>query len=136
MALLLPLSGFALVRSMGNSFFPPVDRDMFEVRLWMPNNSSIRNTRDQAVAVEETIVAFPQVSRVFWLVGASFPRVYYNVPMDQDNSPHFAQAIVTTESNEATKRIIDKLQTRLDERFPGARLAGFPDLLTRCRAPS
>ena len=122
LALFLPLSGFALARSLGNEFFPPTDRDMFEVRVWMPNDSSVYNTRDQAVALEETIREFPEVTRVYWLVGASFPRVYYNLPMDQDNSAHFAHAIVSTESNEATKRVIEELQTRLDDRYPGAQI--------------
>lgn len=122
LALFLPLSGFALARSLGNEFFPPTDRDMFEVRVWMPNDSSVYNTRDQAVALEETIREFPEVTRVYWLVGASFPRVYYNLPMDQDNSAHFAHAIVSTDSNEATKRVIEELQTRLDDRYPGAQI--------------
>ena len=121
-ALLLPLTGFALVKSLGNEFFPPTDRDMFEVRVWMANDSSIYNTRDQAVAVGETVREFQEVTGVYWLVGASFPRVYYNVPMEMDNSAHFAHAIVRTESDKATKRIIAELQRRLDERFPAAQI--------------
>jgi hypothetical protein len=31
-----PLSGFVLAGSMGNELFPPVDRDMFELKLWLP----------------------------------------------------------------------------------------------------
>jgi len=122
LALFLPLSGFALAPSLGNEFFPPTDRDMFEIRVTMPTDSSIYNTRDKVVALEKTIREFSEVTRVFWLVGASFPRVYYNLPMDQDNSSHFAHAIVSTESNKATKRVIGDLQTRLDERFPGAQI--------------
>lgn len=121
-ALFLPLTGFVLFPSLGNSFMPPVDRDMFEIRVWMPNESSLENTRLETEAIEETIRSYPEVTRVYWLVGASFPRVFYNMPMDQDNSSHFAHAIVSTESDEATKRVINKLQVQLDERFPGAQI--------------
>jgi multidrug efflux pump subunit AcrB len=121
-ALFLPLSGFALLPSLGNSFMPPSDRDMFEVRVWLPNDASIRNTRAHADEIERTIREREEVTRVYWLVGGSYPRVYYNLPMDQDGSAHFAHAIVSTESDAATKRVIDGLQGDLDERFPGAQV--------------
>ncbi|MCH6550994.1 MAG: efflux RND transporter permease subunit, partial [Planctomycetes bacterium] len=121
-ALALPLAGFMLAPSLGNSFFPPADRDMFEIRVWLPNDSSIHNTRAHAEAIETVVREDPEVTRVFWLVGGSFPRVYYNVPMDQDNSAHFAQAIVGTTSDAATKRVLDGLQHRLDAEFPGAQI--------------
>jgi len=118
----LPVAGFVLARTLGNSFFPPTDRDMFEVRVWMPNDTPIEHTRKQAQAIEEEIRERPEVKRVWWLVGGSFPRVYYNLPMDQDNSPHYAHAIVKTESDRATKRIINDLQRDLNTRFPGAQI--------------
>jgi multidrug efflux pump subunit AcrB len=121
-ALFLPLAGFALLPSLGNSFMPPTDRDMFEVRVWMPSDSSIRNTLAHAHEIEREIRERDEVTRVHWLVGASFPRVYYNLPMDQDGSAHFAHAIVQTRSDAATKRAIDGLQGVLDERFPGAQI--------------
>ncbi|MEL7089795.1 MAG: efflux RND transporter permease subunit, partial [Planctomycetota bacterium] len=36
-ALALPFAGFAVAPTLGSQFFPPVDRNMFELRLWMPN---------------------------------------------------------------------------------------------------
>jgi multidrug efflux pump subunit AcrB len=120
--LFLPLAGFALAPALGQSFFPPADRDMFEVRVWMPNDSSIGNTESYAHKIEEQVREHPEVERVHWVVGGSFPRLYYNLPMDQDDSPHFAHAIVATASNEATKRVLDGLQDRLDARFPGAQI--------------
>ncbi|MHC5028827.1 MAG: efflux RND transporter permease subunit, partial [Planctomycetota bacterium] len=121
-ALFLPLSGFALLPSLGNSFMPPTDRDMFEVRVWLPNDSAIENTLAHAQEIEREIRERDEVTRVYWLVGASFPRVYYNLPMDQDGSAHFAHAIISTRSDADTKRAIDGLQGELDERFPGAQI--------------
>lgn len=120
--LFLPLVGFMLAPSLGNSFMPSADRDMFEVRVWMPNDSSIRNTQAYAEEIEEVIRRDDEVTRIYWLIGGNFPRVYYNLPMDHDNSPHFAHAIVSTTSNVATKRVIDGLQEKLDVRFPGAQI--------------
>lgn len=120
--LALPLAGFMLAPALGNSFFPPADRDMFEVRVWMPNHSPIQHTRAQARAIEEAVREDAEVERVYWLVGGSFPRVYYNLPMDQDNSAYFAHAIVCTTSDAATKRVLAGLQERLDARFPAAQI--------------
>jgi len=120
--LFLPLVGFMLAPSLGMSFMPPADRDMFEVRVWMPNDSSIRNTQAYAEEIEEVIRRDDEVTRIYWLIGGNFPRVYYNLPMDHDNSPHFAHAIVSTTSNAATKRVLDGLQEKLDVRFPGAQI--------------
>ena len=122
LALFLPLSGFMLLPSMGNSFFPPADRDMFEVRVWLPSTSPIRTTQTYAEEIEQALRQRDGVTRVFWMLGANFPRVYYNLPMDQDGSPHFAHAIVSTESNQATKRAIQGLQFVLEEQFPGAQV--------------
>ena len=76
-----------------------------------------------AEAIETVVREDPEVTRVFWLVGGSFPRVYYNVPMDQDNSAHFAQAIVGTTSDAATKRVLDGLQHRDLRRTAMVRMA-------------
>jgi len=121
-ALFLPLAGFALAPALGQSFFPPADRDMFEVRIWMPNHASIAHTTEQVRAIETSIREHPEVERVHWMVGNNFPRVYYNLPMDSDDSPHFAHGIVQTAGNEATKRVLAGLQEKLDARYPGAQI--------------
>ncbi|MEO1366205.1 MAG: efflux RND transporter permease subunit, partial [Acidobacteriota bacterium] len=121
-ALFLPLAGFVVARSLGNEFFPPVDRDLFQVQMWMPNDTGIDATRARAEAVEALIRDVPGADRVFWLVGGSFPTVYYNLVMDRDNSPEYAQAIVQASSSAAAKAMIDDLQTRFDRQFPDAQL--------------
>lgn len=122
LASFLPASGFIAARSLGNEFFPSVDRDMFEVQVWLPSNSAIDNTRRQADAIEAVIREDGRTERVYWLVGGSFPTVFYNLVMNKDNSGHYAHAIVTAESSEAAKAMIDPLQAELDRRFPEAQV--------------
>lgn len=121
-ACFLPASGFMALRSLGNEFFPPVDRDMFEVQVWLPSESSIENTRRQAEAIERAIREDGRTERVHWLVGGSFPTVYYNLVMNKDNSGHYAHGIVVAESSEAAKAMIEPLQESLDRRFPEAQV--------------
>ncbi|RMD64933.1 MAG: efflux RND transporter permease subunit, partial [Alphaproteobacteria bacterium] len=122
LACFLPASGFVALKSLGNEFFPPVDCNMFEVQVWLPSDSSIGNTRRQADAIEAVIREDGRTERVYWLVGGSFPTVYYNLVMNKDNSDHYAQAIVSAESSAAAKAMIEPLQAELDRRFPEAQV--------------
>jgi multidrug efflux pump len=121
-ALLLPLLGFGVSRTLGREFFPPVDRDMFQVEVWLPSQVGIDHTRAVAERVETVIRAQPDIERVHWMVGASFPTVYYNLLQNKDETPSYAQAIVQTASAAATKATITPLQHALDEAFPGAQI--------------
>ncbi|MEM9399776.1 MAG: efflux RND transporter permease subunit [Verrucomicrobiota bacterium] len=116
------VSGFVLSTTLGNSFFPAVDRNMFELHLWLPESASIGKTKDQALEVEQAINSFDESKRVYWLVGGSFPSVYYNLIMNKDNSPFYAHGIVTTGSAQETDLLIPKLQQALDDQFPGAQI--------------
>ncbi|MBB6429168.1 efflux RND transporter permease subunit [Algisphaera agarilytica] len=118
----LPFAGFAVAPTLGSQFFPPVDRNMFELRLWMPSDTAIHATLDEARAVEQTLRTLDGVEEVSWLVGGSHPTVYYNLVMDQDRSANYAQAAVTTTSAAATRRLVEEAQQLLDEKHPGAQI--------------
>ncbi|MEM7627747.1 MAG: efflux RND transporter permease subunit [Planctomycetota bacterium] len=121
-AFALPLAGFAVAPTLGSQFFPPVDRNMFELRLWMPRDTAIDATLAEAQAVEQTLRTLDGIEEVSWLVGGSHPTVYYNLVMNQDRSPHYAQAAVTTTSSEDTRRLVEQAQQLLDEQHPGAQI--------------
>ncbi|MEM7809456.1 MAG: efflux RND transporter permease subunit, partial [Planctomycetota bacterium] len=52
----------------------------------------------------------------------SYPSVYYNLIMNQDNSANYAQAVVHTTDSRTTDRVVRPLQDKLDAEFPGARI--------------
>ncbi len=114
------LVGFSLAPTLGRQFFPPVDRDMFDLKLWLPQDAAITRTEQLVRRVHDALLEHEQIEGADWLIGASFPSVYYNLVMNRDNSPFFAQAAVT--SAEATNRLIPELQAELDRRFPEAQL--------------
>ena len=122
LASLLPVAGFVASRSLGSQFFPPVDRDMFDLKLWLPTEASLERTRTEVEAIEALLREEPAIRRVDWLIGSSFPSVYYNAVMNQDDARHHAQAVVTARSSEEVKRLIPVIQRRLDEAFPAAQI--------------
>ncbi|WP_293745644.1 efflux RND transporter permease subunit [uncultured Paraglaciecola sp.] len=115
-------SGFILAGQLGNVFFPNADRDQFEIYLWMPEGTAIKETQLVVKSVDEHIRNKPQVEQLSWLVGGSFPSVYYNQVMNKDNSSHYANAVVKANSISAAKALIGQLQIELDRAYPQTKI--------------
>ncbi len=117
-ALTLPVAGFAAASNLDLQFFPSADRDQFEIELRLDANASIARTAEKALEVEAFLRTRSEIRRVDWLVGASYPSVYYNLVMNQDDDPGYAHGIVTTSSPESADALLASLQSALDETFP------------------
>ncbi|UAA38267.1 efflux RND transporter permease subunit [Paraneptunicella aestuarii] len=118
----IPIIGFVLAGQLGNVFFPSADRDQFEIYVWLPNGASIHQTRSVVEEIDKHLIAQDGVTERAWLVGASIPSFYYNQIMTRDNTPHYAQAVVTTDSILSAKNLIGSLQKELDESFTNAQI--------------
>ena len=124
--LALPLIGFGLAGTLTQQFFPPVDRDQFQIQLSLPAQSSIEETRAAVERMREVLGEYEEIERDFFFVGEGAPRVYYNVIVNNDGISSFAAAFVTTRSPEATQAVLPKLQQRLIDEFPAARVLALP----------
>ncbi|MDT0595571.1 efflux RND transporter permease subunit [Glaciecola petra] len=116
------LSGFVLSQQLANVFFPSADRDQFEVYLFTPAGSSIKNTRTLTLQADEYIRAKDGVEQVTWLIGASTPSIYYNQIMTRENNPNFANAVITADSVESADSLIFELQLELQDAFPNSKI--------------
>ena len=122
LAALPALAGFGVGGHLGRQFFPPVDRDMGDVRVWLPRSSSVGETRRRMESIGEAIRSDQRVEAVHWLAGASFPSVYYNLLMNKDRAAHYAQGVIEAPSPVALEALLPELQRRLDRAFPGAQI--------------
>ncbi len=122
----MPAAGVILGGSLGQSFFPPTSRDMFDLKVWLPQSASIDKTRELAEEIDAATRQLDGVERLDWLIGGSYPSVYYNLVMNQDNSPHYAQAVVHTTDAATTERVLRPLQDKLSQDFPQARIVVNP----------
>lgn len=125
-ALALPALGFVVGRTLPEQFFPPNDRNQFQVQVAMPPSASIEETRRTALRVREHVEAHPDVLASHWFVGESAPRVFYNMFANNDGLPSFAGGFVTTRSADATRRLLPDLQAELVAAFPEARVLALP----------
>lgn len=119
-SLALPIIGFLAFPTLTSQFFPGVERDQFYIQMKLDGNASIYQTRTLAEAANGLIAGHEGVTSVTWMVGESAPSFYYNMLANQDGVASFAEALVTTSSQQATRVIIPELQTLLDQAFPQA----------------
>ncbi len=122
LALAIPALGFTVASQMPEQFFPPSDRDMFNVEFYLEPAAGIAATRDLVARVSPRIETEAGIESVEWFLGGSAPPFYYNLIQSNDETPNFAQAMVTTSDFEAANRAIPKLQQRLDAEFPEAQI--------------
>jgi multidrug efflux pump subunit AcrB len=121
-AIALPGLGFALSPKLGSQFFPPVDRNMFDVQVWLPGDASLERTRGLVERVEAVMRGHEEVQRVAWLVGGSFPSVFYNLVMSRDDASHYARGTVETRTAAEVKTLLPVLQDEIDRVVPDAQV--------------
>jgi multidrug efflux pump subunit AcrB len=123
---MLALTGFGLAATLGNQFFPSADRDQFEVEVRLPSGTSVQRSVEITGRIEQLLRENEGIVRIDWLAGGSFPSVYYNLVMDQDNDGAYVHAIVVGDSVALVNKLIPRLQTELDQRFPEAQILVSP----------
>lgn len=119
---ILPFTGFWAATTLTEQFFPPSDRDMFEIQVFLPPQSSIFATSEATKQVDEIMAEYEGVKRVSWVVGGNFPSFYYNLVSRQQGAPYFAQAMVKVRDFELANAMIPALQADLDKQMPNAQI--------------
>ncbi|GAL17669.1 cobalt-zinc-cadmium resistance protein CzcA [Vibrio maritimus] len=122
LVLTVPITGYWSVSQLTEQFFPPSDRDMFEVQVYLPPQASLYATQAITEEVDAVIRSYDGVERVDWLVGANFPSFYYNLQATQNNAPYFSQAMVKMDNFQLANELIPELQTRLNRELPAAQI--------------
>ncbi|NEQ44874.1 MAG: efflux RND transporter permease subunit [Leptolyngbya sp. SIOISBB] len=120
--LAIPLVGFISAGTLENQFFPLLDRDQFHIEMEFSSQTPIEAVREQVMQAREVILQHDNVEDVYWFVGESAPRFYYNLQGDRENEPSYAQAMVQLKSEDQVEVLIHTVQDELDAQFPTARV--------------
>lgn len=116
----LPVSGFLVAGTLAEQFFPPEDRDQFQIEVHLAPQSSVSQTVGTVKQAREFLLDYDEVRSVDWFVGRSAPSFFYNLLARQEHAAPYAQAIVRTASA-ASPELLRRVQADLDGKFPGAR---------------
>ncbi|MGD1949379.1 MAG: efflux RND transporter permease subunit [Leptolyngbyaceae cyanobacterium] len=121
-AMVLPVIGFIQFASLPQQFFPPTNRDQYQIEVERPASSAIATTRTQTLAIRNLIQQHPAVNDIHWFLGQNAPSFFYNVVGSRRNASEYAQGIVQLESTDNLRETIRTLQTELDAAFPDAQI--------------
>lgn len=124
--LVIPVIGFGLAPTLTQQFFPPVDRNQFQVQLTLPKHSSIFETQASVAIADEVLRSNARITDTFWTIGTGPPRTYYNVMLNNDGLANFAGGWVTTQSASATLELLPALQRELSDALPNAEIMALP----------
>lgn len=118
--------GLVLTSTLPQQFFPPTERDQFQVVLNLPNEANIADAEAVTRRATDFIMASEGVKSVTWVLGEPSPRVYYNIINNTQGVEGFASGWVQLDSAERTHEIVSDVQRRVRQAFPSARFLALP----------
>ena len=118
----LPLLGFVFAKHLSEQFFPTSDRDMFQIELFLPAQSSIINTEKVSKTISKYLNQLEGITNVRWFIGKNAPSFYYNLVPTKDGAQYYAQGMITTTDFKAADRLIPEVQFALDDLLPQAQI--------------
>ncbi len=122
LGILLPVVGFFGMTQLPEQFFPPSDREQFQITLQLPPQSSIFETIEAAQQTREMALEFDGIDQVQWFIGESAPAFYYNMLPVRAGLPNYAQALVQSRTDVDITTLVHELQSSLQPRLPGTQV--------------
>ncbi|MEM8988130.1 MAG: efflux RND transporter permease subunit [Pseudomonadota bacterium] len=121
-AVVIPVLGFIGVQTLPSAFFPPADRNQFNLELRLPSHVAITETAAAVERAQAYLDMVDDIASATWFVGASAPPFYYNLAQNQDGNAFFAQAMVTTQSLDLLEQTITQVNEELSAALPEAQI--------------
>ena len=122
LALLVPLTGFLVVGSLEEQFFPPAERDQVYIEFELQPQASLQQTQELVEQAERLLRQSPQLSNIHWFIGTNAPAFYYNLPRGGQDAANYASSLVQLRSTKDSRELIQSLQSELDQAFPAAKV--------------
>lgn len=119
---IIPALGFMAAGKMTEQFFPPSDRDMFQIEVYMPPHASVASTRAYIERMDSHLRLSTSIIRLDWVIGGNTPSFYYNLLQRQQGASNYAQAMVKVTDFATANTLIPQLQQELDAHFPAAQI--------------
>ncbi|WP_035992648.1 efflux RND transporter permease subunit [Leptolyngbya sp. KIOST-1] len=122
LALVLPVMGFAVFATLPQQFFPPTNRNQFQIEFELPTQASLSATQTQIRQARALALTHPEVEDIHWFMGRSAPPFFYNVLDNRRNAQNYAQGIVQLAGTDRIRQTIQTLQREMDAAFPQAQV--------------
>lgn len=117
-AVALSVTGFMSFTELKEQFFPPADRNQFQLELELPGTGAIAETDRLAKEVRAELLADDSIEEVSWFLGESAPPFFYNIIPQRKNASGYGQAIVDCDPDANIRETIRRVQGKLSRKFP------------------
>ena len=124
LALILPITGFLMADSIPEQFFPPAERDQFQIELQLSSSASFEQTQSVVETATDLIRQHSEVIDLHWFFGTDPPSFYYTVSRIgiKGEIPYYATAMVQISSSSSSRQLIKTLQKQLNQAIPAAQV--------------
>ncbi len=114
-AVLLFIS-FFLFSFVPKIFFPDSDRNMFEIRVNLPETANIFKTKDTIIKIEDFIKNEPEIKNFSSYIGTSAPRYVLSSSPVADRK-NFGMILVNTDNFRTVDKSIEKVKKFINNNF-------------------
>jgi multidrug efflux pump len=111
--------GALIVPNLPQKMMPTADRNQFAVEIYLPTGASLERTAQLADSLEHILLKDKRVVSIASFKGTSSPRFQASYA-PQFGGKNYAQFIVNTTGNKATKEVLADYRMRYTNAFPGA----------------
>ncbi len=108
-----------LFKGLDQQLFPEMERNQFAIEVYLPTGSSLESTAQVVDSLENVLMKEKLVTNVTSFIGTSSPR-FHTVYAPNMPTSNYGQLLVNTESNEATREIVNKYSPRYSDSFANA----------------
>lgn len=133
-AVLSVVLGIVLFATINIQILPKAERDSFAVEIHLKSGMPIERTGAIADSLSKLMLKDPRVKNITSFVGMSSPR-FHMMYAPQLASNSYAQFIVNTANDDATKSLMNELPQRYENYFPDAQIRFKQMDYQACSAP-
>ncbi|WP_265836036.1 efflux RND transporter permease subunit [Pedobacter sp. MR22-3] len=112
-AVVAVLLSFVTAGQVSQEFFPTSERNQFNIEVWMPNGTALRETEKTVRGIEAILTKDKRVVSTASFVGTSSPRFQSSYAPEIPRR-NFAQIFITTESAKATDEIVHEYRKKFE----------------------
>ena len=121
-ALLSVVVGMFFMTKINIQMLPKAERDSFAVEIHLANGSSLEQTAAVADSLTKILKADKRVKSVTAFLGMASPRFHMTYAPEATPTNAYAQFIVITESDKATKEMMNEYPQKYENYFPIAQI--------------
>ena len=121
-ALAFVILGLFFATKIDIQIFPKAERDSFAVEIHLASGSSLEETAAVTDSLTKLLKADKRVEMVTSFIGMASPRFHITYAPEMNPTNSYAQLIVSTVSEKATKAMIDDCAKKYENYFPIAQI--------------